>query len=111
MTRARDTFDAFEQQDRGRFGENEERREPQRHRPRVTGASDLVDLDMVHHVDRDTAKAVFVSFGLRIEGQYLPRSQIEIEAIGTVERKFKGEFDQKVRITLPEWLAKREGLI
>lgn len=106
----RDTFDMFQQPDRGRFGENEERRENTARGPRVTGASDLIDLDMVHHIDRSTEKAAFVSLGDRAAGKYLPKSQIEMVDTGAVERRWKGAYDQKVRVTMPEWLAKQKGL-
>ena len=101
----RDTFDMFDKPERGRFGDDETKQ------PRVTGASNLVDLDMVHHTDRSTAKAIFASFGNVREGKFLPRSQIEIEETGPLTRQFKGVYHQKVRITLPEWLARDKGLI
>ncbi len=115
MTRERDTFDMFQQQqhhDRGRFGDNERRPDNTVRAPRVTGASDLIDIEMVHHLDRSTAKAVFVSsFGDRKQGSFLPKSQIEIEPTGQKERRWVGAYDQRVCVTLPEWLAREKGLI
>lgn len=106
----RDTFDMFKDPDadRGRFGEAQCRPSPRR---KVTGKSNLVDLDMVHHTDRDTDKAVFVSFGHRKAAKFLPKSQIEMVATGQVQRRFYGQFDQPVRVTMPEWLAKDKELI
>src|SRR5579863_6787892 len=98
MSRERDAFDAFQPRERGRFGDNEQRgRRPSR----VTGASDLVDLDMVQHVDQDRPSAVLVSFGDRTRATWLPRSLIEIVATGPVERKLRGHLNQPVRVTLP----------
>ena len=114
MTRERDAFDMFQQQeqhDRGRFGDNELARERLDKRQRVTGASDLVDLDLIHHTDAATPKAVKVSYGDIKRAVWLARSLIEIVPTGEVKRIYAGRFDQTVRVTLPEWLAKEKRLI
>jgi len=106
----RDTFDVLSEnngRDRGRFGDNEQRRD----RPRVTGASDLVDFNMVQHVDKDRPKAVLVSFGDRRNAVWLPLSQAEVFELAALERKRGGYIDQLVRVTLPKWLAREKGLL
>lgn len=103
----RDTFDHFTPPERGRFGDNE-------HKParaRVTGASDLVDLDLIHFRDAERPKAVLVSLGDRTAAVWLPKSQIEIVTTGPVDYKRRGFVSQPVKVTLPEWLAKDKGLI
>jgi hypothetical protein len=108
----RDTFDQFQQPDRGRFGDDEEAPQHRSHRgPKVTGSSDLVDLDMVLHIDMNRTMAVLCSFGERRKAYWLPRSEIEFLKTGPVERKAKSFFDQKVRVTLPRWLAEKKGLV
>lgn len=99
MSRERDSFDMFQDPQRGRFGENED------------AGTGLIDLDLIHHVDARSAKAVLVSFGDRQQATWLPLSLIEIEETGEVRRVYRGRFDQKVRVTLPEWLAQEKGLI
>lgn len=110
MNRERDAFDLFEAPDRGRFGDNEaEDRRGQSQR--VSGASNLVDLNMVRHVDKDRLSAILVSFGDRAKAVWLPRSQIEILEIAAPNRKLRGMLDQSVKITLPNWLAEEKGLV
>ena len=101
---ARDTYKQFEQHDRGLFGDNE--MAPQ-HRPgrgpRVTGASDLIDLDMILHNDNPQKLAIAVSYRGDTpfaEWKWLPRSQIEYEKNG-----------RQVRVTLIESVARQNGLI
>lgn len=98
----RDTFDAFKAPDRGRFGDNETRRSTRRG-PRVTGASDLVDLDLILHNDNPTKKAIAVSFDKDTPFEkwvWLPRSLIEYERNGN-----------RVKVTLPESCALEKGLV
>jgi hypothetical protein len=99
----RDTYDMFAEPERGRFGDNETQVRPGRG-PRVTGASDLIDLTLM--LKAQTAKAIGVIDPAKPSlnnGQpiWLPRSQIEFEAgrAGTVV------------VAIPEWLAKDKGLI
>ena len=46
----KDAFDKFQSPDRGRFGDNELAPERTTRGPRVTGASDLKDLELKQHV-------------------------------------------------------------
>jgi hypothetical protein len=110
MSRERDAYDMFDAPERGRFGDNEadDRRGQS---PRVSGASNLIDLNMVRHVDKDRPAAVLVSFGDRTKAVWLPRSQIEILELAAPIRKLRGMIDQSVRITLPNWLAEEKGLV
>ena len=103
-----DAFDRFAPPGRGRFGDNETAKP---RGARVTGASDLVDLDMVHHCDMDRPSAILASFGDRRKATWLPRSLIEILALAHPENKHRGLIDQKVRITLPRWKAEQAGII
>jgi hypothetical protein len=109
----RDTFDMFQEPERGRFGDNESAAPS---RARVNGASNLVDVTMYLHAeskrgmkeqgairvsdDRDDAKA-----------KWLPKSQCEFVCTGKRERSRQGPFVEIVTVTLPEWLAKEKGLI
>lgn len=100
----RDTLDMFERKERGRFGDNESAP-----RQRVTGASDLCDLDLILHNDNPTKKAIAVS--LRgdtpfAQWVWLPRSLIEYEGTGIGVNG-----SALVRVTLPEYVAKEKGLI
>ena len=66
--------------------------------------SDLVDLTL--HLHHETALAVQVSDnGDRKRAVWLPKSQIEID------RAIVNRGDMYVVVTLPEWLATREGLV
>lgn len=101
----RDTFDQFQQPERGRFGDNE--RAPAR--PRVTGASDLVDLDLILHNDNPSKKAIAVSFRGDTpfaEWKWLARQHVEYLKTGTGVNG-----SRLLRVTLPEWLAREKGLI
>lgn len=103
----RDAFDQFAPADRGRFGENEERRAPPT--GRVTGASDLVDLDLYLHNDNPSKKAIAVSYAATTPFEkwvWLPRSLIEVEPLGENVRGRRG-----VRVTMPERVAHEKGLI
>lgn len=63
--------------------------------------SNIVDIDVI--VRRQTEKAVFVALDEGSQGIWLPRSLIEIDT---------GEaYGQPAVVTLPEWLAQKEGLI
>lgn len=108
-----DAFDKFQLPERGRFGDNESAR-PKSSGPRVTGASNLVDLDLcVHH---KTEKGLLVSAdGTEAKAQWLPLSQIEFVFIdgryqvGTLKNGRDQEF-AVAKVTLPEWLAVAKGL-
>jgi hypothetical protein len=99
----RDTFDMFAPPERGRFGDNETQVRPGRG-PRVTGASDLLDLTLM--LKAQTGKAIGVLDPAKPalnNGQpiWLPKSQIEFEpGRGGV-----------VVVTIPEWMARQKGLI
>jgi hypothetical protein len=94
----RDAFDMFQEPERGRFGDNER---AERKGPRVTGASDLVDLTLNFAAQTPLAIAVCDPAGNPRKHIWLPKSQIEFEMKG------KGV----VVVTLPKWLAKSKGLI
>jgi hypothetical protein len=111
MTRERDTFEMFDPPQRGRFGDNEQRPDDALRATRVTGASDLVDLDMIHHTDAAKPKAIKVSYGDIRQAVWLARSLIKVEETGALTRIYAGRYDQKVRVTLPQWLALEKGLI
>lgn len=104
----RDTFDMFQDKDRGRFGDNE--LASSRDRQRVNGASDLVDLTLCLHVQ--TPKAIRVSSdGDDARAQWLPKSQCEFGLIGKRRRSKQGIAVEIVIVTCPEHLAKEKGLI
>jgi hypothetical protein len=109
----RDTFDRFTPPDRGRFGDNEAAPESTSHRPRVTGASDLKDLELKEHTR--TAAAILVSDGRHgHKPQWLPLSKVEITETGRYEKIWNDDYRktaQVVLVTLPEWLAREKGLI
>jgi len=95
----KDAFEKFQQPERGRFGDNESA--PSRSHPRVTGASDLVDLTLQLRQEKPLAIAVTDPAKLSLGWVWLPKSQIEYQ-------KRQGAI---VVVTLPEWLAKSKGLI
>lgn len=99
----RDTFDHFQPQDRGMFGENEQRSDSDR----VT-KSNLCDLDLFCHNDNPSKMAIAVSVAITTpfkEWIWLPRSLIEVVKTGAIRNV------ATVRVTLPERLAKEKGLI
>jgi hypothetical protein len=103
MPREFDSADMFAPRERGRFGENEEQHRPGRG-PRVTGASDIIDVTVWLMMDNPEKKAIAVSDPAK-KGKpqwiWLPRSQVEyIKAEGGA-----------ILLTLPQWLAKDKGLI
>ena len=76
--------------------------------------SSLHDLTMALHYD--TGKAVLVSeTGEESKAVWLPRSQVEVDNTGksTDAVKKDGQIIRVtlVTVTLPEWLAKKNGLI
>lgn len=62
--------------------------------------SNVVDLDV--QVLRETEKGILVTLDIPDNGVWLPKSQVEIHP---------AVIEGIIPITLPEWLAKREGLI
>jgi hypothetical protein len=94
----RDTFDRFQQPERGRFGDNESKHS---RGPRVTGASDLVDLALRLMKNNPLSIAVTDPAKPGSKWIFLPKSQIEY-----VEKDHG-----TVIVTLPEWLAREKGLI
>lgn len=112
----RDTFDMFQDKDRGRFGDEEQSRS----RPRVTGASDLHDLTLVFHHETSPGKPDSGALLASIDGDenkavWLPKSQIEFKATGNyvTGRRKNGQAVRlvTVTVTLPEWLAVKNGLL
>lgn len=111
----KDAFDKFAPPDRGRFGDNEAAPERTARGPRVTGASDLKDLELMKHATSATGLAVLVSDGRAgHKPQWLPLSKVEIEETGRTERVWNDDrrsYAPVVKVTLPEWLAREKGLI
>ncbi len=96
----KDTFDRFATPDRGRFGDNDAS-------PTQEARSDLVDRDLILRSDRKGSKAIAVDRDGNAEFEdwiWLPRSQIEYELKGL------GPQGNRVRVTLPRWLAEKKGL-
>ena len=91
----RDTFDMFEQPERGRFGDDETR-----HNRRTTDNAEIIRLLLRLH--RDNPLSITVSDPAKPGGKRisLPKSQIEYRDLGHAA----------VEVTLPEWLAILEGL-
>jgi hypothetical protein len=96
----RDTYDMFKSPERGRFGEDEQQHRPGRS-PKVTGASDLIDLTLPMRAQ--TQKAIQVTDYTKpgLGWIWLPKSQIEYEDKG----------HGVAVVTLPEWLARDKGLL
>ncbi len=98
----RDSYDMFEQPERGRFGENEQHR-PGRG-PKVTGASDLQDFTLILKYEKPTAIAVVDPAKPSLNNGkwiWLPKSQVEFE-------RGRGA---SVVVTMPEWLAVDKGFV
>lgn len=103
----KDTFDRFQEPERGRFGDNEA---ATARAPRVNGASDLTDLTVFLHAE--TQKAILVSSdGDNAKAKWLPKSQCEYQRTGKRERSWQGLGCEIVTVTAPGWLAKDKGLI
>jgi hypothetical protein len=100
MTRDRDTYDAFQPLDRGRFGDNESAATI---RGNDSVRSDLVDVTVFFI--RETDKAIGIgrtnSVGPVL---YLPKSQIEYEPKAPMS-------GQAIEVAMPKWLAKEKGLV
>jgi hypothetical protein len=96
----RDTADMFKQPDRGRFGDNERQVRPGKG-PRVTGASDLIDLTLTFRCEKPLAIAVSDPAKPRAPWVWVPKSQVEVQKVDATT----------VVVTLPEWLAKDKQLI
>jgi hypothetical protein len=100
MSRDFDSFDMFQDKERGRFGENELQSRPGSG-PRVTGASDLVDVTLQLQQDRPLALMVTKPDEPGSKWISLPKSLIEyIDAGGG-----------KVIVTLRRGLAVEKGLV
>jgi hypothetical protein len=102
---SRDTFDNFQDPDRGLFGDNElaEQSKPRR-RGQVTGASDLHDLTLIFRFEKPTAIAVTDAARPKLNNSewiWLPKSQIE----------FAHGKGGTVIVTILEWLAVEKGLL
>lgn len=97
-----DTFDRFQQRDRGRFGDNEHA--PSSPSPTREARSNLCDLDVHLHHDKPEKKAIAVSLASNTPFErwiWLPRSMIEYELTGL----------KSCRVTLPESFAQEKGLV
>lgn len=112
---SRDAFDRFQPRERGLFGDNEQAEAPGRGpRPRVTNASDLVDITLVLHHQTDRAVLVSIT-GEEARAVWLPKSRIEVERTGggiVGTRKDGAQMSlETVVVTVPEGLAKDKGLL
>jgi hypothetical protein len=96
----RDAYDMFQKPERGRFGENELRHRPGVG-PRVTGASNLIDLKLQLQQDRPLSLMVTDPAKPKSKWIPLPKSLIEYRDIG----------NGVVEVTLPRSLAHQKGLI
>ena len=96
----KDTYDMFAPPERGRFGENETQHRPGRG-PKVTGASDLVDVTLRLMKDNPLSIAVTDPTKVGPKWIFLPKSQVE----------FVDKGHGVVVVTLPQWLAREKGLI
>lgn len=109
----RDTFDMFQDKERGRFGDNEASTPS---RQRVTGASDLIDLTMFLHAEskrgqKDEGTIRISQTGDDTRAQWIPKSQVEFTLTGRRERSRQGQGCEIVTVTIPEWLAREKGLV
>jgi hypothetical protein len=96
----RDSFDMFQEPERGRFGENELQHRPGAG-PRVTGASNLIDLTLQLMKDNPLSIAVRDPAHPGAKWVFLPKSQVEFVEKG----------HGVVEVAMPSWLAKDKGLI
>jgi hypothetical protein len=96
----RDAFDMFQKPDRGRFGENELQHRPGRG-PRVSGASNVIDLTLQLQQDRPLSLMVTDPDKPGSKWIPLPKSLIEYVDAG----------GGKVIVTLPREIAAQKGLI
>lgn len=104
----RNAFSQFQNLDRGLFEDNEQA-EPRSSKQRVTGASDVIDLDLILHNDNPKKLAIAVSFRSNTPFErwiWLPRSKIEYERTGIGANR-----SVLVRVTLPESLAVENGMV
>jgi hypothetical protein len=108
-----DTFDRFTPPDRGRFGDNESAPDPKPRGPKITGSSDLKDLELVLH--HQTQSAVLVSTGsIGTKPVWIPKSQCEFVATGRYPQIWndgRRKIAPEVLLRLPEWLGRDKGLI
>jgi hypothetical protein len=113
----RDTYDLFQDPERGRFGDNEQR---EQYRDEYRGPGQdihrkikgrLVDLALIWH--RETDQAVLLSnTGDPSRGVWLPKSLVvNIVWRGEPYRDKKGNPGRGCDVTLFEWKAKQAGLI
>lgn len=108
-----DAYDKFQAPERGMFGANEQA-DSRGRGPRVSGASDLVDLSLA--LRHRTEKAILVSVdGDEAKAQWLPKSrcEYEIKASYLQGRKRNGQSIGLpfVVVTLSEALAKEKRLV
>jgi hypothetical protein len=95
----RDAYDMFQNPERGRFGENELQHRPGAG-PKVTGASNLIDLTL--QLQQDRPLSIMVTDPAKPKSKWipLPKSLIEYVDKGSV-----------VEVTMPRSLAHEKGLI
>jgi hypothetical protein len=96
----RDSFDMFQEPERGRFGENELQHRPGAG-PRVTGASNLCDLTL--QLQQDRPLSIMVTDPDKPGSKWIPLPKALIEYVDAG--------GGKVLVTLPRSIAKEKGLI
>lgn len=112
----RDTYDMFSDPDRGRFGDNESDSKP----TRVTGSSDLIDLELVLHAEThpgnsDKGAILISDNGDEARAKWIPKSLAQVERSGrsvpgTRKNGQKVQL-QAVTVTVPNWVATEKGLM
>lgn len=116
MNRDRDTFDMFQEPERGRFGDNES----EARRGRATVSSGVIDLALVLHHEthpgNPDAGAVLVSDnGDENRAEWVPKSLCQFErkrtfVQGTTKAGKHVKFEE-VTLTTQTWVAKDKGLV
>lgn len=96
----RDTFEKFQQPDRGRFADNEYRGDNEVERLPVRGGKKLHDLDCVVVERRERAVKVRLASNGRTE--WFPLSQAEL----TPKENGQGH-----SIAVPEWILREKGIV
>jgi hypothetical protein len=118
MSRDRDTYDLFSPPERCRFGDNEFA--APKNGGLVTGASDLVDLELVFHTetfpgDKNKGAACVSDNGDDRRGKWIPKKFAEIERSGRfvpgTNQRGQGVQLEAVKLTIPQWLAREKGLL
>jgi hypothetical protein len=115
---SRDSYDLFSDRDRGRFGYNETSEIA--NKTKVSGTSDLIDLDMALHAETHPGNsekgAVLVSNdGDEEKAVWIPKSLCQFErsnSLITGTRKNGQKIQLNVaKVTTQQWVARDKGLL